>query len=68
MFETMEKGRRNIKDSTHVLTTKFDIVRKLECPVSQTGTSGFYSYKMVNIFIWRSTLYISQVGSYKHVF
>jgi hypothetical protein len=30
----MEKGWRNIKESIHVLTTKFDILGKLECPVS----------------------------------
>jgi hypothetical protein len=51
-----------------VLTTKFDIIEKLECPVSQTEISDFYSYKMVNICKWMSTLYISQVGSYIHVF
>jgi hypothetical protein len=51
-----------------VLTTKFDILKKLECSVSQTGTSGFYSYEMVNISKWRPTLYISQVGPCMLVF
>jgi hypothetical protein len=47
---------------------------KLECLVSQTETSGYYSYKMVTISKWRSTLYILQVGhtcifsSYARVF
>jgi hypothetical protein len=64
----MEKGRRNIKEPTHVLTTKFDILEKPECPVSQTTTSDFFSYKMVNISKWRPTLYISQVRPCMHVF
>jgi hypothetical protein len=64
----MKKGRRDIKESTHVLTTEFDILEKTECHVCQNGTSGFYSAKMVNIFKWRSTLYISQVGPCSHVF
>jgi hypothetical protein len=51
-----------------VLTTKFDILGKSECLVSQTGTSDFYSYKMVNNFKWMPNLYISQVGPYMHVF
>jgi hypothetical protein len=45
-----------------VLTIKFDILEKSEVLNSQIGRSGFYSYKMVNIFKWRSALYISQVG------
>jgi hypothetical protein len=36
-----------------VLTTKFDILEKSECPVCQIGTSGFYSAKIVNISKWR---------------
>ena len=64
---SIEKGR-NIKEPTHVLTTKFDILGKTECPVFQTGTSDFYSYKIVNISKWMSTLYISQVGPYSHTF
>jgi hypothetical protein len=59
---------KNIKEPTHVLTTKFDILGKPECPVSQTRTSGFYSYEMVNISKCRLTLYIRQVGPYRHVF
>jgi hypothetical protein len=51
-----------------MLTTKFDIIEKSEYPVFQTETSGFYSYKMINIFKLRSTLYISQVGPYMHVY
>jgi hypothetical protein len=62
------KERRNIKEPTHVLTTKFDIMRKLEGLVSQIRTSGFYSYGMANISRWRSTLYISKVGLCRHVF
>jgi hypothetical protein len=38
-----EKGRRNIKKLTHVLMIKFNILKKSECPISQIGTSGFYS-------------------------
>jgi hypothetical protein len=49
--------------------TKFDILEKPECLVYQTGTSGFCSYEIVwYIFKQRSTLYISQVGPYMHVF
>jgi hypothetical protein len=51
-----------------VLTTKFDILEKLECPVSQTETSNFYSYEIVNISKWMPTLYISQVEPCRHVF
>jgi hypothetical protein len=29
----MKKGRKDIKESTHVLTIKFDILVKLECPI-----------------------------------
>jgi hypothetical protein len=36
--------------------------------VCQTGTFGFYSAKMINIFKWRQTLYISHVGLCGHVF
>jgi hypothetical protein len=64
----MKKGRRNIKESIHVLTIKFNILGKLECPVRQTETTGFYNDKMVNISKWRPNLYISQVGPYKHTF
>jgi hypothetical protein len=32
----MKNRRKNIKELIHVLTTKFDIMEKLECPVSQT--------------------------------
>jgi hypothetical protein len=45
----MKKGREDIKETTHVLMTEFDILGKPECPVCQTETSGFYSTKMVNI-------------------
>jgi hypothetical protein len=45
----MKKGRRNIKEPTHVLTAKFDILGKLECPIYQTETSNFYSYEIINI-------------------
>jgi hypothetical protein len=45
-----------------VLRTKFNILGKPDVPVSQTGRSDFYSYKIVNIFKWRLALYISQVG------
>jgi hypothetical protein len=31
----MEKGRKDIKEPTHVLTTKFDILKKSERPVTQ---------------------------------
>jgi hypothetical protein len=51
-----------------VLTTKFDILKKPECPVCQTETFSFYSDKKVNISKWRPTLYISQVGPCRHVF
>jgi hypothetical protein len=51
-----------------VLMTNFDIMEKLECAVSQIGTSSFYSDKMVNISKWGPTLYISQVTICKHVF
>jgi hypothetical protein len=64
----MKEGRKDIKELTHFLTTEFDISEKLECLVCQTGTSGFFSTKMVNNSKWRTTLYISQVGLYKHVF
>jgi hypothetical protein len=33
-----------------VLRTKFDILKRLEVPIFQTGRSDFYSYKMVNIY------------------
>jgi hypothetical protein len=64
----MEKGRKDIKEPTHVLTTEFDILEKPEYPVCQIRTSGFYSVKMVNISKWRPTLYISQVEPYRHIF
>jgi hypothetical protein len=64
----MEKGRKDNKGPTHVLVTKFGILRKPECLVCQTGTSYFYSAKMVNISKWRTTLYISQVRPCRHVF
>jgi hypothetical protein len=51
-----------------VLVTKFNILGKLEYPISKTGTFDFYSYGMVNIFKCMTTLYISQVRSYTHVF
>jgi hypothetical protein len=51
-----------------MLTTKFDILGKPECPVSQNKIFGFYSYKMVNISKCGITLYISQVRPYIHVF
>jgi hypothetical protein len=63
----MKKRRKNIKELIHVLTTKFDILRKSECPICQTKTSDFYSNKKVNISIWRLTLYISQVGPCRYV-
>jgi hypothetical protein len=59
---------KDIKEPTHVLMTKFDILGKSECPVCQTETSGFYNDKMVNISKWRPTLYISQVVPYTQVF
>jgi hypothetical protein len=62
------KGKKNIKDSIHVLTTTFDILGKPERPVCQTRTSNFYSDKIVNISKWMPTLYISQVGPCRHVF
>jgi hypothetical protein len=46
----------------------YNILGKSECPIYQTATSGFYSIKIVNISKWRSTLYILQVGPYRHVF
>jgi hypothetical protein len=46
---SMEKRSKNIKDPTHVLTTNFDILKKPECLIYQTGISNFYSDKMVNI-------------------
>jgi hypothetical protein len=55
----MNKGRRDIKEPTHVLTIKFDILEKLNCHVCQTGTFSFYSDKMTNIPKWMSTLQIS---------
>jgi hypothetical protein len=64
----MKKERKDIKEPTHVLTTKFGIMKKPECPVCQTGTFDFYSDNMVNISKWRSTLYILQVGPCRHVF
>jgi hypothetical protein len=42
-----------------MLTIKFDILKKPECPVYQTGTSDFYSAKIVNISKWKPILYIS---------
>jgi hypothetical protein len=62
------KGKENIKESIHVLTTKFDILEKSECLICQIRTSGFYSDKMINISKWRPTLYISQVGPCRYVF
>jgi hypothetical protein len=63
----MEKGRRNLKEPTHVLTDKFDILGKPECPIFHIRTFDFYSDKMVNISKWRPTLYISQVRPSRHV-
>jgi hypothetical protein len=63
-----KKGRRNIKEPTHVLMVKFDILKKPERTISQIETSDFYSEKIVSISKRRSTLYISQVGPYNHVF
>jgi hypothetical protein len=37
----MEKERINIKESTHALTTKFDILVKIGVSDFQTGSSGF---------------------------
>jgi hypothetical protein len=59
---SMEKGRINIKEPTHVLTTNFDILRKPKCPFCQTETSDFYSDNMINISKWKPILYISQFG------
>jgi hypothetical protein len=64
----MEKGRKDIKEPTYMLMTKFDILEKSKCLVSQTGTSNFCSDKIVNIFKWRSTLYISRVRPCRPVF
>jgi hypothetical protein len=64
----MGKGRKDIKEPTHVLMTKFYSLGKSECAICQTGTSSFYSDKMVSISKWRPTLYISQVGPCRHVF
>jgi hypothetical protein len=58
----------SLKGNGHVLTTKFEIFGKSDCLVSQTGTSSFYSCKMVNILKSNTTLYISLVGPYRHVF
>jgi hypothetical protein len=58
---SMEKERRNFKVTTHVLTTKYDILGKLECPICQIRTSSFCSDKMVNIYEWMPSLYISHV-------
>jgi hypothetical protein len=49
----MKKGRKDIKEPTHVLMVKFHILEKSECLVCQTGTYDFYSVKMVNISKWR---------------
>jgi hypothetical protein len=68
VFVAWKKGRKDIKEPSHVLTTKFDILEKLQCPVCQTGTSDFYHDKMVNISKWRPTLYILQVIPCSHVF
>jgi hypothetical protein len=46
----MKKGRKDIEETTHVLMTKFDILKKLECSVYQTEIFGFYSYEMINIY------------------
>jgi hypothetical protein len=48
--------------------TKFDILKKSECLIFQTGSSIFYSYEMINISKWRSALCILQVGPYMHIF
>jgi hypothetical protein len=45
-----------------VLTTKFDILEKLNVPILQTGRSNIDSYKIVNIYKWRPALYIWQIG------
>jgi hypothetical protein len=45
----MENGRKDIKEPTHVLMIKFNILGKPECHVCQIRTSDFYSAKMVNI-------------------
>jgi hypothetical protein len=63
----MEKGKKDIKEPTHVLTTKFDILKKSERPVCPTRTSDFYNDKTLNIFKWISSLYISQVRPCRHV-
>jgi hypothetical protein len=51
-----------------MLTIKFYILKKLECPVWQIITYGFYSAKMVNISKWMPTVYILEVGPCMHVF
>jgi hypothetical protein len=40
-FWSMEKGMKDIKEPTHVLTTEFDIMEKLECPVCQNQSVRF---------------------------
>jgi hypothetical protein len=51
-----------------MLTIKFYILKKSECPVWQIRIYGFYSAKMINISKWMSTLYILEVGPCMHVF
>jgi hypothetical protein len=53
----MKKGRGDIKESTHMLTTKFDILEKQECPVYQTVTSVFTVIRR-SIFLNIGQLYI----------
>jgi hypothetical protein len=53
------KEKENIKELIHLLMTKFNILGKSECSVCQTGISGFYSDKIVNISKLMPILYIS---------
>jgi hypothetical protein len=39
----------SLKGRGHALMIKFDIIEKSKCLYSQTETSDFYSYKMINI-------------------
>jgi hypothetical protein len=63
----MKKKRGDIKEPTHVLTIKFDILRKSECHICQTVTFSFYSDKKVN-FLNEGQLYIFHKLDYAFMF
>jgi hypothetical protein len=42
----MKKGRRDIKEPAHMLTTKFDILGKSDYSVWETGVSDFDSFRI----------------------